>query len=113
MEARSEITSHMEHAFAAWRPVYNYRRPHEGIGLAVPGDRYTPSPRPYRDVLEPIEYAPGDIIRKVQDHGRISFRGAVWRVGRAFVGDPWHCGQRRKTASSTCTIAPIASRGST
>jgi len=75
-------------AFDAWRPVYNYERPHEGIGMAVPGDRYTPSTRPYPEVLPPIEYAPGDHVRKVQDKGRISFRGRSFRVGRGFIGEP-------------------------
>jgi transposase InsO family protein len=78
----------LQRAFDAWRPVYNYRRPHEGIGMAVPGDRYVPSTRSYQEVLPPIEYAPGDLIRKVQDHGRISFRNRDYRVGRAFVGEP-------------------------
>ena len=78
----------LQRAFDDWRPVYNYRRPHESIGMTVPGDRYVPSTRPYQEILPPIEYAPGDLVRKVQDHGRISFRGRVHRVGRAFVGEP-------------------------
>ena len=78
----------LQHAFDAWRPVYNYERPHESVGLGVPGDRYAPSPRAYPEVLPPIAYAPGDVLRKVQDKGRISFRGRCFRVGRAFVGEP-------------------------
>ena len=78
----------LQRAFDTWRPVYNYRRPHEGIGMSVPGDRYEPSARSYQETLPPIDYAPGDIVRKVQDRGRIGFRGRVYRVGRAFVGEP-------------------------
>ena len=78
----------MQGAFDVYRPVYNYERPHEGIGMAVPGDRYTPSTRPYPEVLLPIEYAPGDEVRWVQDKGRISFRGRTVRVGRGFLGEP-------------------------
>lgn len=78
----------LQHAFDAWRPVYNYERPHEGIGMDVPGDRYAPSPRAYPEVVPPIAYAPGDVIRKVQDKGRISFHGRNFRVGRAFTGEP-------------------------
>ena len=90
LTTRPQWQSHdeLQRAFDGWRPVYNYRRPHEGIGMAVPGDRYVPSTRRYTDTLPPIEYAPGDLVRKVQDHGRISFRGRVHRVGRAFVGEP-------------------------
>jgi len=78
----------LQRAFDEWRPVYNYRRPHESIGMVVPGDRYVPSTRCYQEVLPAIEYAPGDLVRKVQDHGRISFRGRDYRVGRGFIGEP-------------------------
>ena len=78
----------LQQAFDAWRPVYNYERPHEGIGMAVPGDRYLPSTRSYQETLPPIEYAPGDIVRKVQAYGWISVHGRTYRVGRAFVGEP-------------------------
>lgn len=78
----------LQRAFDAWRHVYNYRRPHESIGMVAPGERYEPSARSYQEMLPPIEYAPGDIVRKVQDRGRIGFRGHVYRVGRAFIGEP-------------------------
>jgi transposase InsO family protein len=78
----------LQRAFDDWRPVYNYGRPHESIGMAVPGDRYVPSARSYHETLPPIEYAPGDLVRKVQNHGRISVRGRTYRVGRAFIGEP-------------------------
>lgn len=78
----------LQQAFDDWRPVYNYRRPHEGIGMAVPGDRYQPSTRSYSEVLPPIEYAPGDLVRKVQNQGRISFHNRDYRVGKAFIGEP-------------------------
>ena len=90
LTARPQWHSHdeLQRAFDAWRTVYNYQRPHEGIGMAVPGDRYVPSTRSYQEALPPIAYAPGDIVRKVQDQGRVSFRGRDHRVGRAFVGEP-------------------------
>jgi len=78
----------VQHAFDAWRELYNLRRPHEALGHAPPASRYEPSPRPFPDKPPPIEYAPGDEVRKVQDKGRISFRGRELRVGRAFIGEP-------------------------
>jgi hypothetical protein len=39
-------------------------------------------------VLPPIDYAPGDEVRKVQHGGWLSFRGRSFRVGQAFVGEP-------------------------
>lgn len=90
LTSRPRWRSHAElqRAFDDWRSVYNYQRPHDSIDLAVPGDRYVPSARRYQETLPPIEYAPGDIVRKVQDRGRIGFRGRVYRVGRAFIGEP-------------------------
>lgn len=37
---------------------------------------------------EPIDYGPGAIVRKVQDLGRISFKGHTFAIGRAFIGEP-------------------------
>src|SRR3546814_4980068 len=32
---------------AEWREVYNHKRPHQGIAMAVPASRYHPSSRPF------------------------------------------------------------------
>ncbi len=76
-----------QQAFDRWRPVYNSLRPHEALGLDVPAGRYRMSSRPYREVLPSIEYAPGDIVRRVDVSGRISFKNRLWRVGKAFRGE--------------------------
>lgn len=74
--------------FDPWRDLYNLERPHEAIGMAVPASRYRPSERPFCEVLPPIEYGPGDIVRKVQAQGDIHYQGRVFKVGRAFHGYP-------------------------
>lgn len=71
---------------AVWREVYNRERPHEGIGMAVPADRYAASPREYREMIPSFEYAPGDALRRVQGGGRINFDGCETRVPKAFAG---------------------------
>jgi len=71
-------------AFDRWREVYNFKRPHQAIGLDTPADRYRSSPRPYRPEPEPFDYAPGDSLRRVQQLGRISFQGRIWKIPRAF-----------------------------
>jgi transposase InsO family protein len=76
-----------QHAFDRWRPVYNHQRPHEALGLAVPADRYRMSPRCFCEELPPIEYATGDIVRKVDVNGRISFKNREWRIGKAFCSE--------------------------
>ena len=71
---------------ARWRTVYNTERPHEALGLKTPIERYSPSPRPYREQIEPFPYLPDDQLRRVDDTGRISFRGRTCRVAKAFEG---------------------------
>jgi transposase InsO family protein len=74
--------------FDQWRQVYNHERPHQALGMAVPASRYQVSPRTFPEVLPGIEYSPGDIVRKVQDQGRITFHNRDFRVGTAFRGYP-------------------------
>jgi transposase InsO family protein len=73
--------------FDAWRLIYNLERPHEALGLAVPASRYLVSPRRFQETLPPLEYGPGDQVRKVQAEGWISFRGQDFHLGRAFRGE--------------------------
>jgi transposase InsO family protein len=75
-------------AFDRWRHVYNHERPHEALALATPAERYHASARSFPEVLPTIEYGPGDIVRKVDQDGFISFRRRSIRVGKAFRGHP-------------------------
>jgi transposase InsO family protein len=77
---------HCQRAFDEWRPVYNFERPHESLGMNVPAGRWRPSPREYPELLPPVEYGPGEQLRRVQARGRISYRGREWRVPKAFRG---------------------------
>ena len=77
-----------ERAFEHWRNVYNTQRPHEALGLAVPASRYQPSPRDYVETVTPFEYAPGDIVRRVQQGGHVSLLGRAIKVPKAFRGRP-------------------------
>jgi len=79
----------MEHAqreFDAWRHEYNHRRPHEALQLQTPSQRYQSSSRPYPRSLEPIEYLDGDLVRKVDESGWVSFKGRPIKVSRALTG---------------------------
>lgn len=79
-----------------WQEVNTMSLRREFVTLAsVPGGnirelcrRYRISERPYPETLPPIEYGPGDEVRKVHDGGRIHYRGKVFRVGQAFDGYP-------------------------
>ena len=77
-----------QHAFDRWRHIYNHERPHEALGLNTPGARYRPSPRVFCEQLPPITYGPGDIVRRVDSEGEISFRNRPIRIGKAFRKQP-------------------------
>jgi transposase InsO family protein len=77
-----------QRAFDEWRSVYNFERPHDGIGMNVPGDRYRPSPRSMPAQVPSIEYDEGEIVRRVpttKDY--VSFAARRWKVPQAFRGE--------------------------
>jgi transposase InsO family protein len=74
--------------FDRWRDEYNYERPHEALEMQSPSSRYQLSPRPFPEILPPILYDVGDIVRKVDEGGKISFRNRSFRVGKAFRYNP-------------------------
>ncbi len=74
--------------FDRFRDVYNLERPHEALGLATPASRYQVSQRAFPEALAPTEYAPGDIVRRVQGKGDISYRGKSYVIGTALHGLP-------------------------
>jgi transposase InsO family protein len=74
--------------FDTWRETYNLVRPYEALALAVPASRYQPSPRPFPEVLPPIEYGPDDQVRIVHGAGQISYRNQEWYVSQALLRQP-------------------------
>lgn len=74
--------------FDRWRYTYNFERPHEAIGMQIPAARYMPSPRSLPQTLPPIEYSARDIVRRVQQHGMLSYAGRRLRISKAFIGHP-------------------------
>ena len=80
--------SDWQRSFDEWRDEYNYVRPHEALGMSVPGEWYQPSSRCFPEVLPPVCYDTSDIVRKVDVCGRISFGNRKFRVGKAFHNQP-------------------------
>ena len=76
----------MQYRFDEWRHCYNHVRPHEALGMQVPASRYRPSPRSFPERLPPIEYAPTDMVRKVEGTGNITFRRHRFHIAQAFRG---------------------------
>ena len=75
-------------AFDDWRETYNVRRPHEALDLNTPITRYAVSVRSFPESLPPIEYGPGDTVRRVYDGGYLTLKNREYRVGHAFRGYP-------------------------
>ena len=71
--------------FDEWRVVYNTQRPHEALDLATPATRYRPSRRRFAETIEPFDYGPGAILRRVDGGGWLSFRNRPIKLGKAFA----------------------------
>jgi hypothetical protein len=56
--------------------------------MAPPASRYQPSARPLPATLPPIQYLPGDFIRRVKSKGEITFQNHFFFIGQAFCGLP-------------------------
>jgi transposase InsO family protein len=76
-----------QRAFDRWRHVYNCHRPHQAIGMATPSERYRSSDRSFPEQLPPIEYGTGDIVRKADKTGDISFKNRRIHLGKPFRGE--------------------------
>lgn len=74
--------------FDAFRASDNYERPHEALGYATPASRYQPSARPFPEVLPPVVYDVGRIVRVVTAHGSISWLGRRHFISRGLIGEP-------------------------
>lgn len=83
---RFEDLPDAQRAFDAWRDRYNHHRPHDALGLAVPAERYRPSPRAFKPEVEPFAYADDDTVRHVDVNGRFSFRHRQFKASKALSG---------------------------
>jgi transposase InsO family protein len=87
LNGRSFVTFQAaQDAFDAWRQVYNTIRPHEGIGLQTPVERYRMSRRAMPETITPPQYQASDHVRSVDQNGWLSFKGRKLRCSKAFAG---------------------------
>ena len=64
---------------------FNQERPHQPLGMDVPADRYTRSPRPYRG-LGDLDYPFHDWTATVTHCGRICFNRRKVNLSQVFAG---------------------------
>jgi transposase InsO family protein len=75
-----------QRAFDDWRMVYNHERPHQGLDMQVPADRFRPSSRAMPARVPKLEYDSSEIVRTVSStRPYISFKGRFWKVPQAFA----------------------------
>jgi transposase InsO family protein len=71
-------------AFDQWRHIYNFDRPHQGIGNKPPCSRYHTSARRWSDSLLDYGYGSDEVVRKVAaPNATFGFRGRVYKAGKA------------------------------
>jgi len=80
--------SAQQRAFNRFRREYNEERTHQSLGKGVcPIDRHQPSPRPYPNQLQAIEYPDHLTMRKVKCGGYIKLNGHPYYITRQLVGE--------------------------
>ena len=83
---------HLQELLDGFRFHYNRQRPHQGIGDAIPAERYGTQPLPTNmirlpgiDEMTEPEYPPHSFLRKVGANGNIGFRGKLILVGTRYA----------------------------
>ncbi len=71
--------------FDRFRLEYNEQRPHESLGQKSPATVYRPSPRPYPQRLERLDYPGHFEIRRVGSNGCISWNAQWLHVTQALA----------------------------
>ena len=76
---------HQQARFDAFVHCYNQERPHQALGMKVPSEVYTRSPRYYRGLSE-LTYPFHDWTTRVTYCGRICYRRRKINLSQAFAG---------------------------
>jgi putative transposase len=66
-----ENLAEQQKVFDFFREEYNQERPHDALDGDIPGERYTPSPRPFPEKLPAPEYPSHMLVRKVSSAGTV------------------------------------------
>jgi putative transposase len=83
-------------AFDLWRKEYNWERPHEALGMKMPGEVFCKSERKWDGEPDELEYNQGFIRRRVSTVGTVGICGhhiplsttlRGWDVGLRYVAE--------------------------
>ncbi len=78
-----------------WVAHYNFERPHQSLGMAVPWDRFKlaktqPAASPEPMIEDPAASMPASATRRVGRNGMISFASVAYRAGVWLAGQDVH-----------------------
>ena len=73
--------------FARFILEYNHVRPHEGIGMDVPAQRYRPSSRPFQDEPPEWEYGSDLHVTRLNEQGSLTYRGKRYFAARPLANE--------------------------
>jgi len=66
-----------------FRHEYNHVRPHEGIGMVTPSERWHPSARRYQAQPREWEYPSGWEVHRLSGEGQLSYCKRRWEISNA------------------------------
>lgn len=75
-------------ALQEFQRVYNDERPHEGIGMQRPVERYRASPRAYQAQPREWDYPEGSAVKRLNTQGCLDWDGERWFVCESLAGRP-------------------------
>jgi transposase InsO family protein len=75
-------------ALEEFRQVYNEQRPHEGLQMKRPAERYRVSAQGYQAQPCEWEYPAGSQVRRLDEKGGLPWEGREWFVCEALAGRP-------------------------
>jgi transposase InsO family protein len=87
IEPPAKTLSGQQRRFREFRQEFNEERPHEALGQKTPASVYRVSPRPYPRRLPEVQYESGIVIKRVYQHGDITWRGQRLFLSEALGGE--------------------------
>ena len=72
--------------FRSWRRLYNHRRGHEALGMAVPASLYCVSDRRYPPTVPDFSYDKDVHVRRVKPSGEIKWGGQLRYINQGLQG---------------------------
>jgi len=78
-------------ALASISQTYNEERPHESLGMQVPAQRYTPSPRAFQPSPKPWIYPTGAQVYRLNSAGCITYGDRRYFVCEALANEEVWC----------------------